>query len=288
MVARRLGFVVNHLAAAILALVFLTPMLVAVVTSLKTISSVFAGTVLSFPGNPQWGNYGSVLTTDGFGRYALNSAVMSISGAVIQVIVATMAGYALARLPFRGRSIMFWVVLITMMLPPEVLVVPMFLLAVHFPFAGGNNWLGTGGTGLLNSFAGLIFPYSVSGLAIFLVRQFFIGLPKELEDAARMDGCSEFTMFVRVFVPLVSPVIWIVFLVAFQGAWTSFLWPLLMAKGTSMYTLQVGLSVFQQEFTAQWPLIMAAAILSSIPIMLIFMFAQGHIREGMIFSGIKD
>lgn len=280
--------VIVQIALVLLSLVFLLPIFVAFSTSLKNISSIFTGNVLSFPHHPQWQNYITVLTTGGFVTYAVNSLIVSIVAAVIQVASSTMAGYALGRIHFRGRSVVFWFVLVTLMLPPEVLVVPMFLFVAHIPFLGGNTALGSGGTGLLNSYGGLIFPYLVSSLGIFLMRQFFLDLPKDLEDAARIDGCSEWSVFRKIFVPLVTPVMSVVFLISFQTSWVTFLWPLLIAKTPKLYTLQVGLSVFQQAYSAEWPLIMAAAIVSSIPIIGIFLFTQGKLKEGVAFAGLKE
>jgi multiple sugar transport system permease protein len=276
-----------HTGAILASLFFLLPVLVAVFTSLKSDASVFTRSSLSLPRVAHFGNYLSVITVGGFGRFLENSAIVACCGAGIQVVVTTMAGYSLARLPFRGRRAIFWLVLLTLMLPPTLLIVALFLLIDHVPLAGGNGVTGTGGTGLLNTYPGLIAPYVISGIGVFLMRQFFIGLPRELEDSGRVDGCSEWKVFSRLFLPQVRPAVWIVLLFSFQAAWLDLLWPLLVAKTPALFTVQVGLTVFQQEYTAEWPLIMASAIISSLPVVVIFLFAQRRLEQGLVFSGLK-
>lgn len=284
---KRLRHAALNVLAVVVSLAFLAPLVDALVTSVESNSQVFTRGPLSLPHSIHLGNYLTVLTTGGFGHFLLNSVVVAGVGASIQVVAATMCGYALARLRFRGRSVAFWIVLMTLMLPAQVLVVPLFLLIVHVPLAGGNGLGGSGGTGLLNTYPGLIAPYVISGIGIFLMRQFFVGLPRDLEDSGRVDGCSEWGVFARIFVPLVRPAVWIVLLLAFQAAWLDLLWPLLVAKGSRLFTVQVGLSMFQQEYTAQWPLIMASAIISAIPVVIIFFFAQRRLEQGLAFLGSK-
>lgn len=275
------------LLAAVVSVVFAIPILVAVLTSFKTNAQVFTTSSLSLPHGINLSSYWQVLTQGGFGRFLLNSVIVAGIGSSVQVVAATTAGYALARLPFPGRSAVFWLVLITLMLPPQLLVIALFLLVARVPFTGGNGILGGGGTGLLNSYPGLIAPYLISGLSVFLMRQFFIGLPEELGDSGRVDGCSERTLFSRIFLPLVRPAVWVVLLLGFQAAWLDLLWPLLIAKTPALYTVQVGLTTFQQEYTAEWPLIMASAIISSLPVILIFFFAQRRLEKGLVFTGLK-
>jgi len=273
--------------ATVVSVLFVIPIVVALLTSLKTNGQVFTESSLSLPRSFDIRNYWTVLTTGGFGRFLLNSAVVAVIGSGVQITAATCAGYALARLPFPGRSAVFWLVLVTLMLPPQLLVVALFLLVARVPLAGGNGVLGGGGTGLLNTYPGLIAPYLISGLAVFLMRQFFLGLPEELGDSGRMDGCSEGGLFTRIYLPLVRPAVWVVLLLSFQAAWLDLLWPLLIAKTPALYTVQVGLTVFQQEYTAEWPLIMASAIISSIPVIVIFFFAQRRLEKGLAFTGFK-
>lgn len=275
----------RHAVALVVALFFLVPMLVALVTSFKTNASALTGDVLSLPSSIHLGSYGDVFSLGGFAGFTKVSVVVSVVSTVVQVSLSTLAGYGFARYSFRGRTFLFSLVLLTLMLPPTALALPLFLEMLHFPLAGGNSISGAGGTGLLNTYPGLMAPYLVSGFSIFLARQFFMSLPDEPGEAARVDGCREWSVFWRVYRPLATPLIVIETLFAFQTAWIDFLWPLIVAKGPSLYTLQVGLSTFQQEFTAQWADIMAAAIVASLPIMLIFIFGQRYLRRGIAWSG---
>ncbi|MDA8296238.1 MAG: carbohydrate ABC transporter permease [Actinomycetota bacterium] len=278
----------RHLVAVVVSLVFFVPILVAIITSLKSNASALTSSVLSLPHHLDFSNYRSVLDLGGFANYTKVSAIVSIGATIVQVGVATCAGYGFAKLRFRGRGLLFMAVLLTLMLPPAAVALPLFLEMMHFPLLGGNSIGGTGGIGLLNSYPGLMAPYLVSGFSVFLARQFFSTLPDELGEAARIDGCSEWAVFWRIYRPLATPLIVIVTLFAFQTAWVDFLWPLIVAKGPSLFTLQVGLSSFQQEYTAQWSDIMAAAILASLPIMAIFIFGQRYLRRGIAWSGGKS
>jgi multiple sugar transport system permease protein len=277
----------KHVMAAIVALAFFVPVLVAVFTSLKTNASALTGDVLSLPHSLYLGSYKAVFQLGGFATFFKVSVVVSVVSTLVQVSLCTLAGYGFARYRFRGRAVLFSLVLLTLMLPPTALALPLFLEMLHMPLAGGNNVTGSGGTGLLNTYAGLMAPYLVSGFSIFLARQFFLTLPAELAEAARVDGCRELQVFWKIYRPLATPLLVIETLFAFQTAWVDFLWPLIVAKGPSLYTLQVGLSSFQQEFTAQWADIMAAAIIASLPIMAIFMFGQRYLRRGIAWTGGK-
>lgn len=282
---RVLRLCAKHVLAVMVALFFLVPMLVALLTSFRTNASALTGDVLAFPSSIHLGSYSAVFNLGGFAGFTKVSIIVSVVSTVVQVSVSTLAGYGFARYRFRGRGVLFSLVLLTLMLPPTALALPLFLEMLHFPFAGGNGVGGSGGTGLLNTFPGLMAPYLVSGFSIFLARQFFMSLPSEPGEAARVDGCREWSVFWRVYRPLATPLIVIETLFAFQTAWIDFLWPLIVAKGPSMYTLQVGLSEFQQEFTAQWADIMAAAIVASLPIMVIFIFGQRYLRRGIAWGG---
>lgn len=286
-VRRRIRLGAKHVGAAVITLFFVVPVLVALFTSFRTNASALTGDVLALPASIHLGSYADVFNLGGFATFAKVSVIVSVVSTVVQVTVSTLAGYGFARFSFRGRGLLFSLVLLTLMLPPTVLALPLFLEMLHMPFSGGNSAGGSGGTGLLNTYAGLMAPYLVSGFSIFLARQFFTTLPGDLAEAARVDGCKEWLVFWRVYRPLATPLLVIETLFAFQTAWVDFLWPLIVAKGPSLYTLQVGLSVFQQEFTAQWADIMAAAIIASLPIMAIFVFGQRYLRRGIAWSGGK-
>jgi multiple sugar transport system permease protein len=183
--------------------------------------------------------------------------------------------------------VLFILVLGTMMIPAQVTMVPVFIMLKHWPLVGGNNILGAGGHGLLNSYPGLVLPMAVGAFGIFLLRQFFMTLPRELEDAARIDGCSEAGIYWRIILPLSKPALATLGIFTFTAAWNEFLWPLLIMSKDSMKTLQVGLQVFQTQYTTSWDLLMAGTVVVTLPVLIIFLFGQRYFTRGIALSGMK-
>jgi multiple sugar transport system permease protein len=198
-----------------------------------------------------------------------------------------MTAYAFARLRFPGQNLLFLLILMTQMIPFQIALVPMFIIIKHIPLVGGNNILGLGGIGLVNSLGGIIVPELVSPFGIFLLRQFFLMLPTELEDAARIDGCSEFDIYWRIILPLSLPGITVLAIFAFVDSWNSFIWPLVVLNKESLYTVQLGLSVFRGQYYTAWHLLMAASTIITLPIFFVFMIGQRYFVRGITLSGIK-
>ena len=196
-------------------------------------------------------------------------------------------GYALAMLPVNAKNLMMLLLIALLVVPPEVSIVPLFVMVSHVPLAGGNDIFGNGGQGLLNTLPGIMVPHIVSALAIFLMRQFYAGLPAELGDAARVDGASEFRIFAEIYTPLVKPAVAVVGVFAFQAAWNDFIWPLVVTYSNDMRTLQLGLTVFFQENSTQWNLLMAAVLGISIPIVVMFLLIQRYFQEGALAGALK-
>ncbi|MGP5088562.1 carbohydrate ABC transporter permease [Brachybacterium tyrofermentans] len=232
-------------------------------------------------------NYLRAIASTDFLLYLSNSLVISVVAVVAQVALSTSAGYALAKLPLPGKSWILLLIVALLVIPPEVVLVPLFLIMLHVPLIGGNGLLGSGGTGLLDSYTGMIIPHVVSALGIFLMRQFYAGLPDELGDSARVDGASEARIFLRIYTPLTLPAVTVVAVLAFQAAWNDFLWPLILIRSDSMQPLQLGLTVFYQENSTQWNLLMAAVLMMSIPVLAIFLFSQRFFRSGITAGAVK-
>lgn len=232
-------------------------------------------------------NYSRAIASTDFLLYLGNSLLISVVAVIAQVILSTSAGYALAKLPLPGKNWMLLLIVALLVIPPEVVLVPLFLIMLHVPFAGGNGALGDGGFGLLDSYTGMIIPHLVGALGIFLMRQFYAGLPDELGDSARVDGASETRIFARIYTPLTIPAVTVVAVLAFQGAWNDFLWPLILIRSDSMQPLQLGLTVFYQENSTQWNLLMAAVLMMSIPVLAIFLFSQRYFRSGITAGAVK-
>lgn len=266
------------------------PFLWMVLTSVKPESEIFAKTITIhniLPSHWLWSNYVRAMQAAPFGRYFWNTVVVSVGGTVIMLVISAMAAYAFARLRFPGRQPLFLVLLATMMIPAQVTMIPSFIILRHIPLFGGNNILGSGGHGWLNNFLGLIVPGAAGAFGIFMLRQFFQSLPREMEDAGRIDGASESTIFWRIILPLSTPALAALGTFAFTSRWNDFMGPLLIMSDDSMKTLQIGLQVFQSQYAAQWDLLMAGTVVITLPVILIFLIGQRYFVAGITLGGVK-
>jgi multiple sugar transport system permease protein len=269
------------------ALTMLIPFLWMVFTSFKPQQQIFKMPPVLFTTDSTVAHYVRALTGGNFHIYFKNSMIVTVSVTMLNVLITSLAGYAFARLKWRGRDAVFLLVLAVMMLPGLIALIPTFLIVKSTPFAGGNNWMGQGGTGWLDSYPGLIFPMVGSAFDVFLFRQFFLSLPVELEDAARIDGCSEFGIFWRIILPLSKAVIAVVALFTFQYAWNDFLWALVITQSDRMRTIQLGLTLFKSQHTVDWGPLMAGTTLATLPTVLLFLLFQRYFVQGIALTGIK-
>lgn len=282
---RVLGNAVLQAAALALAAVYVVPVLYVLSTAVQPEGHALSGLR---PAGVRWANFSDAVHSLSFGIVLVNSAVVTVGATLIQVVLACMGGYALARLPFRGRDAFFLLLIALLVVPPEVTLVPLFVLTAHVPLAGGNDILGRGGTGLLDTFGGLMVPHLASALSLFLMRQFYLRMPEELADAARIDGASELRILWRIFTPLAWPAVATVAIFAFQNSWNDFLWPLVVTKSNDMQTVQLALTVFFQQNTTRWPVLMAAVVVISIPVVVLFLAGQRTFREGVVTGAVKE
>ena len=276
-----------YLILALGAVVMMVPFLWMLSTSVKVDSEIFGQTLRWIPTELDLGNYSDAYNQINMGRLFRNTIIITGLDVAAQILLGAMAGYVFARLTFPGRNVLFFSLLITMMVPFEVLVLPIFLFARQFPLAGGNDIFGNGGVGLLNSYPGLIFPNLISVYGVFIFRQFFQSFPDEVEDAAMIDGCSRARFFWAILVPNSKAVMGTMGLFAFIWTWNDFLWPLVIVKEESMKTLQIGLSSFNQEFGTQWAELMAASVMATIPVLILFLFLQRFLVQGLATTGLK-
>ncbi len=253
---------------------FMLPILWMLSTSLKPDEELFTETIRWVPQRIAWENYQIALTTFPFWQYLRNTltiATLSVLGTVLSCLPPA---YAFARMRWRGRNFWFWAMLSTLMLPPQVTLLPVFLLF---------RWLGW-----VDTFLPLIVPaFLGNAFLIFMLRQFFITLPQELIDAARLDGCSEWTILWRLIVPMSKPAIATVALFAFVWAWTDFMGPLIYLNDSSKFTLAVGLQYFLGRHGEQWNLLMAAATVVTAPLVVLFLFTQRAYVRGITLTGLK-
>jgi multiple sugar transport system permease protein len=270
---RRAANAVTYGLAAALGISMLVPFLWMVSTSFMDEFEVFHFPPHLVPEDPAWSNYPSALTALPFARFFLNSAIMSLFIVAGHLFTAATAGYAFARLRFPGRDKVFILFLANLMVPVIVLLIPRFLIV---------NALGW-----VDSYMGLIITELVSVWGIFLMRQYFLSIPRELEDAARIDGASEWQVFYRVALPLAKPALATVALFSFVETWKSFLWPLIVTRSMAMRPVEVGIAAFHGIYVSNWPYQMAAAVVAVVPILLLFLFTQRYFVRGIQLAGLK-
>jgi multiple sugar transport system permease protein len=279
--------VLSHAILIVGAVAMLLPFVWMLSTSLKPADQLFSVPPTWLPRPIEWSNYARAMGAGNFGRYAMNSLLLGAANLATNVLLSALAGYAFARLRFPGRNVLFVLVLATLMVPYQVTIIPLFVIIRHIPLFGGNDLLGQGGIGWINSYWGLIVPGAVGAFGIFMLRQFFQTLPVELEDAARIDGAGEFRIFWQIMLPLAMPAVATLAIFSFQAGWNAFLWPLLITTTDDMRTIQLGLTVFVQQYSTQWAQLMAATVVATLPVIVVFAFAQRLLVRSIAFSGLK-
>ena len=282
---RRARTIAWYVGATCVALLTVTPLLWTLSTSVKPAGEILASGFRLIPQTFTLDNYEQALTTVPFGRYMLNSAFLAVVGVATNLFFGGMAGYAFAKLRFRAKQIMFYAFLASMMIPTVVTMIPLFLILRHFPFAGGNDLLGNGGTGLINTYWAVILPWAAGGFAIFFMRQFFETLPDDLAEAARIEGASEFRIFRQIYLPLAKAPLAVLGILTFQAGWNNFMWPLIVLNEPEMMTIQVGLAAFINDHQTDYGPLMAGTLVGSLPVILVFVFGQKYIIEGVAHSG---
>ncbi|MBN1658829.1 MAG: carbohydrate ABC transporter permease [Anaerolineae bacterium] len=257
----------------LLSAVMIYPFFFLVTTSLKESPEVFGNILKPLGERLRFDNFATVLGTVNMDRYLLNTAVVAFGVTIGQVVTSILGGYAFARLRFPGRDLIFRAYLGTMMIPFVVIMIPTYKLMLVL--------------GWVDKLTALIVPWIFTAYGTFLMRQFFLGLPKELEEAALIDGASRFTTLWRIFVPLAGPAIATQFTISFLYAWNSFIWPLVAIQSKTNYVVTLGLADIQGGYHAQPPLVMAGATLAILPTVLIFLMAQRYFVEGVATTGLK-
>ena len=264
--------IARYVVLSFLALVMIAPFVWMLSTSLKAPHQVLVYPPALIPDPIHWSNFRDVWLVAPFGRYLANSAVVAVLVTALELITASLAAFAFARLRFKGRDALFFLYLATLMIPGQVTIVPNFVLMRLF--------------GWLDTYFALIIPAAFTVSGTFLLRQYFLTIPRELDQAARIDGCGPFGVYARIIVPLASPAIATMALFAFVGQWNAFLWPLVITNSESMRTVAVGLRFLVDSTQVQFHLLMAAALLSTLPTIVLFMALQNAFVRGIAFTGL--
>lgn len=216
-----------------------------------------------------------------------NSLAVGLIAVVSNCVIAIAAGYGFAMLPFRGSTALFYTLIATTAIPISVTLIPLFLIARGFPLLGGNDILGQGGIGILDSLAGIVLPFIVLPLNIFLARQYFSSSPPDLAEAARIDGAGEFRVFWKIYLPIARPLVAVIAIFSFTAVWDDFLWPLVIVTSPEMQTVQLALTRFLGSGNIQYGPMMAGAVLATLPVLLVFLFNQRHFISGLADGSVK-
>ena len=264
--------VVLHTVVVLGALAMLFPFVWAVITSISPGSGLSA-TPRLIPEDPSLTAYQQLFTDVPFGRVVLNSLGIAVVVTVAQIVTSAMAAYAFSRLPFRGSGVLFGLYLVTMMIPFQVLIVPLFVEMKAL--------------GQVDSYLGAVLPSLASGFGVFLLRQAVNQVPRELDEAATLDGAGHLRIFTQVVVPNIRPAIATLTVFAFMASWNSFLWPLIILRSTELQTLPVALQTLQGQYTTQWDVVMAGSVVSILPMLALYVFAQKYVVQGVASSGLK-
>jgi putative chitobiose transport system permease protein len=272
--SRKLNNLWLYLLLSAIALAMLFPLLWLFGTSLKSpTEDIFSFPPKLLPTQPTLQNFQQVWQTHPFGQYLLNSTMIAVLSVGLNLLFCSLAAYPLARLAFRGRDLIFAAIVSTITIPFQIVMIPLYILAVQL--------------GLKNSYLGVILPSLASAFGIFLLRQAFQGVPKELEEAARMDGCSELGIWWHVMLPAVRPALVTLGIFVFIGSWSDFLWPLIVLDRPDYYTLPLGVAKLASTLDLNWRLIAAGSIISIAPVLLLFLFLQRYIIPTDAGSGVK-
>ena len=241
-------------------------------TSLKTPPETFTYPPIWIPKTIAWDNYAKTIAAMPFGRFYLNSLIVTVSVTLLQILTSSLAAFAFARLRFRGRNALFLLYLATLMIPFQVTMIPNFIIVRLL--------------GWYDTYQALILPPAFSAFSTFLLRQYFRGIPFDLDEAARIDGASSFRIWWSVILPLSGPVLAALAIFVSLNTWNDFLWPLIVTNSPAMRTLPVGLSTFQGQFKVEWNLLMAGSVIAMLPMLAIYILAQRWFIRGITLSGM--
>lgn len=287
-VKRSVGKIMIYVLLVFFAIVFTLPFYWSVLTSFRPNSEIFSAGINLLPTSVTTEHYVRAFQVIPFLRYSINTLFITVMIIATNLIFCSLAGYAFAKLQFFGRKVIYRIMLISVMVPGTVLMIPQFLILARFPLVGGNNILGQGGHGFSGNFMGVILPTAISVFNILFMRSFYISMPDELGEAARIDGAGELKTFFRVYVPLSKPALATLSVFCFQAGWNSFMWPSIILRSGEFKVLSQGLQSFVVNNNVDYGPMMAAAVCAMLPVIIVFMFAQKYFIEGIAFSGTKS
>ncbi len=277
---KKISKFIIHLLLISTSLLSIFPFIWLTSTSLKGIKEdIFAFPPTIIPQDFTWINYIEVWQKVDFMSYFWNSLIVATLTVLLNLILSSLAAYPLARMKFKGKKVFFFSILATIMIPFQAIMLPVYIITLKLHLVDSIN--------CALGFLGLVMPFAVSAFGIFLMRQAFLKIPKEVEEAAIVDGCNVFQMFLKIILPMVKPTLAVLAVFTFIGSWGEFLWPSIMLTKESMYTLPVGINNLQGMFSANWRYIAAGSIISTIPIIIFFLMMQKYFISGENDGAIK-
>jgi multiple sugar transport system permease protein len=267
------GRVALHGTLLTLGFIFMLPFAWSIATSLKPFGDLFSANPRFLPSRVIWDNYQTVFDRSDFGRYYFNSIVVTVARTIGQVAIAAVAAFAFSNLRFRGRNLIFFILLAGLMVPDQVLIVPRFIIMREF--------------GWFNTYQGLIVPLIFSSFGVFMLRQYFLGISRDFQEAATIEGANPFQVFWQIYLPLARPALAAFGFLAFLASWNEFLWGLTVTNSEDMRVIPVGLALLQGQYFTNNAVLLAAANLATIPLLIAFVFFQKHLVEGITLGGVK-
>lgn len=276
-----------YLLLLILDMIILFPFIVMISASLKSLNEIRVSPYTLVPEVLRFDNYRAFFQSGNWALYFYNSAVVAVVTTVVSILTNSAAGYAFARLHFYGRNFLFKLALIGMMVPMQTVMISVYLKVKTIPLAGGNNLFGQGGTGLLNTTWGVIAPLLAGAFGLFLCRQFFESFPASLDEAAKIDGCSNIRIFSAIYLPLSKPVLATLAILKFTDGWNQYTWPLIITNSDKGRTVQLALAMFRGSSVVKWDLLMAGTIVTCIPVLILFLALQKYYVQGIVTDGLK-
>lgn len=269
----RIFYSICYTVLIVFAIGMIVPFIWMILSTFKSQSELMVFPPKFFPQNPTFDNYKQVLSTVPFANYYLNSLIVTSTSVVVVLLISSMAGFGFAKYRFRGQKVIFRLLLSAMMIPFPVTIIPLYIMIYSL--------------GLVDSYFALIVTGAVSIFGTFLMRQFILGIPDDLIDAARIDGCNDWMIYSKIIIPNIKPVLSALAIFSFMGTWNAFLWPLLVVNDDKHRTVQLGVQFFTQQYGDLIHLQITAAAMAVIPIIILYLFLQKHFIKGITMTGIK-
>lgn len=283
------GKIISYFILSIWVLITLIPVIFTILTAFKSDPEISMASFRWLPSSFTYiENFRQAFLMGDWLLYFRNSLLITVITVAGSLLFNSMAGYAFARLKFKGREILFMIILLGMMVSPQSIIIPQFVMMRSVPLAGGNNILGQGGTGLLDTYVALIVPFLAGAFGIFLCRQFYSSFPESLDDAARIDGCGAIRTYFYVFLPLSKTILATLTILKSVATWNDFFYPLIMTQSEKMKTVQLGLQMFRGSSMTHYNYLMAAALITVIPMVIVYACAQKYFVQGIVSSGMKN